>query len=536
MVDVVIAGAGPNGLMLACELGLAGIRPVVLDPLPGPNPLPRANGIVGQGVRILDHRGLYEPLAGTAEPPQPAPGHMFGAFPLDFSAVPQSQVYRLMVPQPKLVQVLAGRAAAYHADIRWAHALTGFDQHADGITAQVSGPDGRYELTAAYLVGADGGTSPTRKLAGIDFPGTSSHDVIARMAADVLPPAGWVDPETGALDVPGFGRVLPLRFARTERGLFIWASFNGRSMIGSLELDGAPDDDRAREEQAEQVAPLTLPELQASIERVLGVDVPLRPPASDAPVDFRRFAGINSRIASRYTAGRVILVGDAAHVHSALGGPGLNVGLQDAVNLGWKLAGVLQGRFEPALLETYEAERRPVAERVIMHSRAQLALVRPGSEVTALRELFGELLADPHAVRRLNELLSGADVRYPTEPGAHSLVGRWVPDLTIEKPGGASRVAELGRDGRPLLLDFTGDGVLAAAANGIRDGVTVVAGRPVEPVAASALLVRPDGYVAWAWSATESAELPDLKVLDRVLRHWFGIAALGSQGASSISA
>lgn len=531
MIDVVIAGAGPNGLMLACELGLAGVRPVVLDPLPGPNPLPRANGIVGQGVRILDHRGLYEPLAGNAEPPRPAAGHMFGAFSLDFSSVPQSQVYRLMAPQPKLVQVLAGRAAAYQADIRWGHALTGFDQHAAGVTVQVSGPDGRYELTAAYLVGADGGTSPTRKLAGIDFPGMSSHDVIGRIAADVLPPHGWVDPETGALDVPGFGRVPPLQFVRTERGLFIWAWLNGRSMIGSIELDGAPDDDQARAEQAEEGAPLTLPELQASIERVLAVNVPLRPPVSDAPVDFRRFAGINSRIASRYTAGRVILVGDAAHVHSPLGGPGLNVGLQDAVNLGWKLAGVVQGRFEPTLLQTYEAERRPVAERVIMHSRAQLALIRPGPEVTALRELFGELLADRHAVRRLSDLLAGADVRYPTDPGAHPLVGRWVPDLTIETPSGASRVAELARDGRPLLLDFTANAVLAAAVSDF-DGVTVVAGRPVEPVAASALLVRPDGYVAWA----SSSDAPDVDALDRVLRHWFGIGALGSQGASSVSA
>jgi 2-polyprenyl-6-methoxyphenol hydroxylase-like FAD-dependent oxidoreductase len=434
------------------------------------------------------------------------------------------------------VQVLAGRAAAYHTDLRWGHALTGFEQHAEGVTVQVSGPDGQYQLTAAYLVGADGGTSTTRKLARIDFPGISSHDVIGRMAADVLPPDGWVDPETGALDIPGFGRIPSLQFRRTERGLFIWASLAGRSMIGSVELDGAPDDDPAREEQAEQVAQLTLPELQASIERVLGVDVPLRPPARDAPVDFRRFAGINSRIASCYTAGRVILVGDAAHVHSPLGGPGLNVGLQDAVNLGWKLAGVVQGRYEPTLLETYEAERRPVAERVIMHSRAQLALIRPSSEVTALRELFGELLADPDVVRRLSDLLSGADVRYPAEAGAHPLVGLWVPDLTIEKHIGTSRVAELGRDGRPLLLDFTGDGVLAAATSGIRDSVTVVAGRPVEPVAATALLVRPDGYVAWAWSATKPTELPDLKALDRVLRHWFGIAALGSQGASSVSA
>ena len=210
MIDVVIAGAGPNGLMLAGELGLAGIRPVVLDPLLGPNPQPRANGIVGQGVRVLDHRGLYGTLAGTAGPPRLAPRSMFAAFALNLALAPDAQVFLLPVQQPRLVQVLAQRAGEYDVDIRWGHTLTGFDQHADGVTVQVAGPDGAYELVARYLVGADGGTSVTRKLAGIDFPGMSSYDVIARMGFDVLPPTEWVDPVSGALDMPGFGRVPPL--------------------------------------------------------------------------------------------------------------------------------------------------------------------------------------------------------------------------------------------------------------------------------------------------------------------------------------
>src|ERR1700676_4924515 len=141
MIDVVIAGAGPNGLMLACELALAGVRPVVLDPLPGPNPEPRANGIIGQGVRILDHRGLYEPLIDTTEPPRPSPRHTFAAIPLDLSAVPDSQLYRLMIPQFKLAQTLAERAAAHDAEIRWGHTFTGFDQHGDAVTVHVTGPD-----------------------------------------------------------------------------------------------------------------------------------------------------------------------------------------------------------------------------------------------------------------------------------------------------------------------------------------------------------------------------------------------------------
>src|SRR5262249_5213053 len=200
----------------------------------------------------------------------------------------------------------------------------------------------------------------------------------------------------------------------------------------------------AREEPTHDngdASPMSLAELEAAVKRVLGADVPLRPASLDGPLDLRRFSGINSRIASRYQVGRVILVGDAAHVHSPMGGPGLNLGLQDAVNLGWKLAAVLNGRVDPALLATYEAERRPAAERVIMHSRAQLALVRPGPEVTALRELFSELVTDPEIVRRLGDLISGAENRYATGADAHPLAGRWVPDFSVANNGAATRIA-----------------------------------------------------------------------------------------------
>ncbi|HWT49905.1 MAG TPA: FAD-dependent monooxygenase, partial [Mycobacterium sp.] len=497
MFDVVIAGAGPNGLMLAGELGLAGIRPVVLDPMPGPNPDRRANGIVGQGVRILDHRGLYSRLAGLEGSPRRAPRAMFAAFPLDLALVPNPQVFLLPVQQPELVQVLAERAGKYRADIRWGHTLTGFDQDADGVTVRVSGPDGDYELTAKYLVGADGGTSTTRKLAGIDFPGMSSYDVVARMGFDVLPPDEWVDPVSGALDVPGFGRVPPLGFHRADGGVFACGALGRRAAVIVFELDKS-----AREHPIDRNGdepPMSLAELEASAKRVLGADVPLRPAFPDIPLDLRRFHGINSRIASQYQAGRVILVGDAAHVHSPMGGPGLNLGLPDAVNLGWKLAAVLNGRVEPTVLATYEAERRPAAERVIMHSRAQLALVRPGPEVTALRQLFSELVTDPGIVRRLSDLISGAENRYSTiGADAHPLAGRWVPDFAVAGASGTTRVAELARNGRPLLVDLTEDGVVAAALADVADQLTVAAGRPVSDVPATAVLVRPDGYVAWA--------------------------------------
>jgi 2-polyprenyl-6-methoxyphenol hydroxylase-like FAD-dependent oxidoreductase len=445
---------------------------------------------------------------------------MFAAFPLDLALTPDSQLFLLAVQQPRLVRVFAERAREHDVDIRWGHKLTGFDQHNDGVTVHVAGPDGPYELRAKYLVGADGGTSMTRKLAGIDFPGMSSYDVVARLGFDVLPPHEWIDSVSGGLDVPGFGRVPPLQFHRAEQGVFAYGALGNRAAVIVFELDRSSREEPRDDHVADP--PMSLAELEASAKRVLGADVPLRPESPDAPLDLRRFSGINSRIASRYQAGRVILVGDAAHVHSPMGGPGLNLGLQDAVNLGWKLAAVLSGRVGPALLATYEAERRPAAERVIMHSRAQLALVRPGPEVTALRQLFSELVTDPGIARRLGDLISGAENRYTTAIDAHPLAGRWVPDFSVANASGTRRVAELARDGRPLLVDLTERGVVAAAQITQADQITVVAGRPVGEVPATAVLVRPDGYVAWASSA--AAPGPDeLPALRAALTQWFGI-------------
>jgi 2-polyprenyl-6-methoxyphenol hydroxylase-like FAD-dependent oxidoreductase len=519
MNDVVIAGAGPNGLMLAGELGLAGIRPVVLEPLSGPNPQRRANGITGQAVRLLDHRGLYTALAGTPDPPQPSPWAMFAAMALDLTKVPDAQHFMFPVQQPRLVQMLADRVRDSGADLRWGHRLVGFEQHADGVVVHVDGPDGSYDMPAKYLVGADGGTSQTRKLAGIDFPGMTSHDAVARMAFGVVPPDDWVDPLTGALEIPGWGRVPPTPFYRAERGVFACRQLAGRSMLITLELDRSAHEDRIDDDEDD--TPVSLLEIEASVKRVLGADVPLRPVSPDAPLDLRRFYGINSRIASRYRSDRVFLVGDAAHVHSPLGGPGLNLGLQDAVNLGWKMAAVISNGADPALLDTYAAERRPAAERVVMHSRSQLALVRPGTEVTALRELFAELLEDPGSVRRISDLLSGNDNRYDVGADAHPLAGRWVPDFAVVGRGVTRRVAELARAGRPLLIDFTENDCVAAATADVAERITVAAGRPIGDVPATALLVRPDGYVAWASSATK----PEVDELRGVLQKWFGITS-----------
>jgi 2-polyprenyl-6-methoxyphenol hydroxylase-like FAD-dependent oxidoreductase len=520
VIDVVIAGAGPNGLMLACELALAGIRPVVLDPMPGPNPNPRVNRIVGQAARILDHRGLYSELTGSDGPPQPALRSMFGGFPLDLTAVPDSQLFVIPVQQRGLVQVFAERASDYGADIRWGHGLEGFDQDDDCVTVHVAGPGGVYDLKAHYFVGADGGTSKTRHLLGVEFPGMSSHDLVVRIGFDVLPPDQWVQPVTGAPDGAGFVGLPPLRFHRTDHGVFASGAMGSRVAVMTYELDRS-----AREHHSDDVneaQPMSLAELEASAERVLGTEVPLRPKTTGAPLDLRRVSGINSRLASQYQVGRVILAGDAAHVHSPIGGPGLNLGLQDAVNLGWKLAAVVSGRVDPALLATYETERRPAAERLLMHSRAQLALFRPGPEVTALRELFSDLLADPNNVRRISDLLSGAENRYSLGVDVHPLVGRWVPEFAVTNDSGIRRIAELARDGRPLLIDLTNSGKVAAAATDVADRLGVVAGTPVGEVPATAVLVRPDGYVAWA-SSQASPDANEVHELHLVLECWFGI-------------
>jgi 2-polyprenyl-6-methoxyphenol hydroxylase-like FAD-dependent oxidoreductase len=503
MIDVVISGAGPNGLMLACELRLAGVRPVVLERLPERGTEQRANGLVGQVVRMLDRRGLYETLSGDAGPPRPIPGFVFGALPLELDALDDNPLYTLAVPQQRIEQVLEERAVELGVEIRRGHELTGLSQDTEAVAVEVSGPDGPYRLTARYLAGADGGHSPTRKLAGIAFPGVTKDDTVSRQA-HVSVPAELVDPATGGLNVPGYGVVPPFMHHRTEHGLFVWAPFPSRPTLVST-------GERA---SVEDTAPMTFEELTASIRRVLGVDLPLTAPEGAGPHLLRRVVGGNTRIAARFRSGRVLLVGDAAHVQSAMGGPGLNLGLQDAINLGWKLAATVRGTAPAGLLDTYESERRPASERVVMHTQAQSALVAPGAEVTQLRALFTELLRDRATVQRVADLMSGADIRYDVEfPSA----GYWAPDLVLHTDEGPVRLAELTRDAHPLLLDLTPNGALAER---VRSRVPVVTARADSPT--TAMLLRPDCYVAW--SSTDPD--PDPDALDAAIARWFGSARL----------
>jgi 2-polyprenyl-6-methoxyphenol hydroxylase-like FAD-dependent oxidoreductase len=482
MIDVVIAGAGPNGLMLACELALAGARPVVLERLDGPSAALKANGLVGQVIRMLDRRGLYEQLSGQAGPPVPAPGFMFGAFPLPLHDLPVNPVHTMLVPQRRIEEVLAARAAELGVEVRRGQELLGFTQDEKSVTIEIAGAP---PIEAAYLVGADGGHSTVRKLAGIGFPGITRDDSVSRSAHVTVPEA--LVTADGGLDVPGFGILPPFRHTRTERGLISWAPLPGRpAMINTGERDRPGDGE------------MTLDEMRASVRRVLGAEVPLGPPEGDGPHLLRRLHGGNTRLADRYRQGRVLLVGDAAHVHSAIGGNGLNLGLQDAINLGWKLAAALRGRAPEGLLDTYESERRPVGERVNMQTQAQSVLMGPGGEITALRTLFGELLQLREAREHIAALIAGADFTYDMGAATGPLVGRWAPDL----PG----LPELTRTARPLLLDPTGE----LSAGAWSDRVDRVA----FPGLDTALLLRPDCYVAWQGISAEG--------LDEALTRWFG--------------
>ncbi|PSK98966.1 2-polyprenyl-6-methoxyphenol hydroxylase-like FAD-dependent oxidoreductase [Murinocardiopsis flavida] len=522
IADVVIAGGGPNGLMLACELALAGVRPLVLERLPEPSREPKANGLLGQVVTVLDRRGLYTPLSGHPGPPQPNTGYfMFGGLALDLGMLADSPVHALAVPQRRIVEVLEERAGELGVRIRRGHEVRAFQQDGDAVTVEAGGPDGAYRVRARYLVGADGAHSVVRKRSGIGFPGVS-YDRTTTRTAHAAVPAGWVDPGSGVLTVPGHGPVRPFLPLRTEHGGFSYAPLpGGPPLVSTTEWDLPADG-----------GPMTLAELQASIRRVLGADVPLDPPEGmDAPV-LRRLSGGNTRMAERFRDGRVFLVGDAAHVFTAGGGPGLNLGMQDAVNLGWKLAARLRGGAPDGLLDTYEQERRPAAARMVTYARAQAALLAPGGDVTALRTLVGEFLGEQGVVQRLADLTAGTDVVYPMGGGAgHPLVGRCAPEMELRTAEGPVRLAEAAAGGRPLLLDLTGGAAAAGALAAWRGRVDTVTAAPPDADAgagagggATALLLRPDGYVAWASESARPGPA-ELDALRAAAQRWFGTPA-----------
>jgi 2-polyprenyl-6-methoxyphenol hydroxylase-like FAD-dependent oxidoreductase len=505
---VVIAGAGPVGLMLAIELRLAGLEPIVLERLPEISEIPKGNGLVGQIVPTLDYRGLLEPLRADSTYTGPVPQFFFGPLTLQLSRLGASPLQVLAIPQRLLERRLIDRLTQLGGSIRRGHELTAVSQDDDGVTIDVHGPDQDYRLRARYLVGCDGAHSLVRKQAGIEFPGVTS-DNISRIGR-VLLPGAVLSPGGGEVSVPGAGRLRLMQPVRTAAGTYTIGP------LAAVDKSGPPGvyivSTQEEDPAADLTQPITLAELRASFSRVVGTDV-----AMTEPRWLSRIVG-NSRQADRYRAGRILLAGDAAHVFGI--GGALNVGMLDALNLGWKLAAEVHGWAPPNLLDSYQAERHAAGHRMLLQTRAQRALADGGEYAEALRQLVGELLEYPEPLRHLGETMAGADLRYDM-PGSgatpHRLLGLLAPDLRLTAADGSrTRVAELMRAARPVLLDLTTDGRVAAGAAGWSQRVSILVARPnTGPAPADALLIRPDGYVAWAGDE-QATGLPD------ALRAWCG--------------
>ncbi|MFE4058611.1 FAD-dependent monooxygenase [Streptomyces sp. NPDC059096] len=490
--EVIVVGGGPVGLWLAAELRLGGVSVTVLEARKVRGPHSRALTVHPRTIENLAFRGAAEPF--LAEGVRIPRGHFGGLTELmDFSALETPFPFTLAIPQTRTEELLEAHARAAGARILRGHQVTGLAQEADAgrVTVRVTGPDGPYALEASYVVGCDGTRSTVRDAAGIDFPGSDAN--VWGWLGDVVlddPPA-----EVG-LSVSGpRGGMLAVRLPGGVHR-FVGVAPEG---IGTTP-PGEP----------------TLEELRATVTGIIGRDFGMRD-----PVWLSRF-GNATRQAARYRAGRVLLAGDAAHMHFPAGGVGLNVGLQDATNLGWKLAATVRGTASAGLLDSYHDERHPVGAELLESTRAQTALMTAFSaEGQALRAFIGGRIASvPAFSKDLAERLSGLAVAYPPAPGgaAHPLTGRRAPDLALDPDGtGAEGAAEevglftLLREGRHVLLDLTEGGLGAAA----REGAAAGEGVPVLPSGTVTYrarlvsahpgwsgvrraLVRPDGHVAWA--------------------------------------
>ncbi|MFI0469182.1 FAD-dependent monooxygenase [Saccharopolyspora sp. 5N102] len=497
--EVAVVGGGPVGMLLAAELALQNVRAVVLERLPEPDKRSKAYGVHARTAQLLDRRGMLEEVGGyrgarlARRPPRKrVPFHFAGMFELDMSKLPTLDGPALLnVPQAWSQAVFAERATGLGAEIRCGHEVTALTDHGDHVALTVEGPDGPRELTASYVVGTDGAHSVVRRLAGIPFIGAGP--TVAALMGDVKLPA----PEA-----------FPAGWHRTPRGwIILIANPHGYSRVFSYDFRGPHP-------YADRNAPVTLEEFSRSVEYIAGRPIPMEEPRS-----LSRF-GNTTKQAETYRNGRVFVAGDAAHVHFPFGGQGLNTGMQDVLNLGWKLAARLHSQASDSLLDTYHSERHPVAERVLWNVQAQVALMNPDPSVTPLRELFGELMHLDQVNEYLGGMLSGLDITHDVGLPDVPLAGRFAPDLTLKNADdGELHLVELLQHGRPILLDLADRADLRAAARPWADRVDTITAIPGTDLGTDALLVRPDGYIAWA----PADDAHDPATLRQALTRWFGL-------------
>ncbi|MBK3640223.1 rifampin monooxygenase [Streptomyces sp. MBT33] len=475
MIDAVIAGGGPTGLMLAAELRLHGVSVVVLEKEPEPTEVVRALGLHARSIEVLDQRGLADRFLALGRR-HPLGGFFAGIAKPSPERLDTTHPYVLGIPQTVTERLLAEHAVEAGADIRRGRELVGLSQDADGVTAELA--DGT-RLRSRYLVGCDGGRSTVRKLLGVGFPGEPSR----------------VDTLLGEVELTTPAEELAALVAHVRQTQLMF----GAMPLGDGVYRVVVPAERVAEDRS---VPPTLDEVRRQLKATAGTDF-----GAHSPRWLSRF-GDGTRLADRYRVGRVLLAGDAAHVHPPMGGQGLNAGVQDAFNLGWKLAARVAGWAPEGLLDSYQAERRPVAAAVLDNARAQMELMSLDPGPRAVRRLLAELMDFEEVNRYLIEKIIATGIRYDFGDG-HELLGRRLRDVRLER----GRLYELMHAGRGLLLDRTG----TLSASGWADRVDHVTDSAAEPDDVPAVLLRPDGHVAWAGADQEG--------LPAALERWFGAAA-----------
>jgi 2-polyprenyl-6-methoxyphenol hydroxylase-like FAD-dependent oxidoreductase len=490
--EVLIAGAGPTGLMLAAELALAGVDVAIVERRPDHSlPGSRAGGLQSRTIEVLDQRGIADRFLAEGQVAQVAG---FAMIRLDISDFPTRHPYGLGLWQRHIERILASWVAELKVPVQYGTEVTGFAQDDAGVDVKLS--DGR-RLRAQFLVGCDGGRSLVRKDAGIEFPGwdATTSSILAEVAMTEEPALG---------------------VRRTPSGTHALGKVDYEVTDGEVVYKQGGKVGVMLTESGVGTAEPTLRDLRDGLIAVYGTDFGIH----DATW-ITRFTDV-TRQAAEYRVGRVLLAGDAAHVHSPVGGQGLNIGVQDAVNLGWKLAQVVKAISPETLLDTYHAERHPVGARVLRTTMAQVALLRVDDRTEALRDSVSELLSMDEPRKRFGALMSGLDVHYDLGEG-HPLLGRRMPDLDVVNADGPLRVYTLLHDARPVLLDLGKPGSLDITpwADRVKLVEATYGGRWELPAlgavaAPSSVLIRPDGYVAWVGEGTQEG-------LADALTRWFGV-------------